>query len=143
MSDAATAADVVVMVAAVADYRAARVSEHKLRKEDGPLETIELVPNDDILAGLAAARRDGQTVVGFAAETADSDLLERARRKRDRKGVDLLVVNEVGWDAGFGAGENAVAVIGDGGAVVAETSGPKDAVARAIWDAIVALRAAS
>ncbi|MCZ4067966.1 bifunctional phosphopantothenoylcysteine decarboxylase/phosphopantothenate--cysteine ligase CoaBC [Microbacterium sp. H37-C3] len=143
MSDAAAAAEIVIMVAAVADYRAARVSEHKLRKEDGPLETIELVPNDDILAGLAAARRDGQTVVGFAAETADSDLLERARRKRDRKGVDLLVVNEVGWDAGFGAGENAVAVIGDGGAVVAETSGPKDAVARAIWDAIVALRAAS
>ncbi|MFB8893703.1 bifunctional phosphopantothenoylcysteine decarboxylase/phosphopantothenate--cysteine ligase CoaBC [Microbacterium plantarum] len=143
MSDAATAADVVVMVAAVADYRAARVSEHKLRKEDGPLETIELVPNDDILAGLAAARRDGQTVVGFAAETRDDDLLVRARRKRDRKGVDLLVVNEVGWDAGFGAGENAVAVIGDGGAVVAEASGPKDAVARTIWDAIVALRAAS
>jgi phosphopantothenoylcysteine decarboxylase / phosphopantothenate---cysteine ligase len=143
MSDAAAAAEVVIMVAAVADYRAARVSDHKLRKEDGPLETIELVPNDDILAGLAAARRDGQTVVGFAAETADSDLLVRARRKRDRKGVDLLVVNEVGWDAGFGAGENAVAVIGDGGAVVAEASGPKDAVARAIWDAIVALRAAS
>ena len=143
MSDAAAAAEIVIMVAAVADYRAARVSEHKLRKEDGPLETIELVPNDDILAGLAAARRDGQTVVGFAAETADSDLLERARRKRERKGVDLLVVNEVGWDAGFGAGENAVAVIGDGGTVVAEASGPKDAVARAIWDAIVALRAAS
>ncbi|MDQ1215598.1 bifunctional phosphopantothenoylcysteine decarboxylase/phosphopantothenate--cysteine ligase CoaBC [Microbacterium arborescens] len=141
MSDAAAAAEVVIMVAAVADYRAARVSEHKLRKEDGPLETIELVPNDDILAGLAAARRDGQTVVGFAAETADDDLLERARRKRARKGVDLLVVNEVGWDAGFGAGENAVAVIGEGGTVVAEAAGAKSAVARVVWDAIVATRA--
>ncbi|MGZ0069324.1 bifunctional phosphopantothenoylcysteine decarboxylase/phosphopantothenate--cysteine ligase CoaBC [Microbacterium arborescens] len=141
MSDAAAAAEVVIMVAAVADYRAARVSEHKLRKEDGPLETIELVPNDDILAGLAAARRDGQTVVGFAAETADDDLLERARRKRERKGVDLLVVNEVGWDAGFGAGENAVAVIGEGGMVVAEAAGAKSAVARVVWDAIVATRA--
>lgn len=141
MSDAAAAAEVVIMVAAVADYRAARVSEHKLRKEDGPLETIELVPNDDILAGLAAARRDGQTVVGFAAETADDDLLERARRKRERKGVDLLVVNEVGWDAGFGAGENAVAVIGEGGTIVAEAAGAKSAVARVVWDAIVATRA--
>lgn len=142
MSDAAAAAEVVIMVAAVADYRAARVSEHKLRKEDGPLETIELVPNDDILAGLAAARRDGQTVVGFAAETADDDLLGRARRKRERKGVDLLVVNEVGWDAGFGSGENAVAVIGEGGTVVAEAAGAKSAVARAVWDAIVATRSA-
>ncbi|OYC97266.1 bifunctional phosphopantothenoylcysteine decarboxylase/phosphopantothenate--cysteine ligase CoaBC [Microbacterium sp. Yaish 1] len=141
MSDAAAAAEVVIMVAAVADYRAARVSHHKLRKEDGPLETIELVPNDDILARLAAARRDGQTVVGFAAETADDDLLERARRKRERKGVDLLVVNEVGWDAGFGAGENAVAVIGEGGTVVAEAAGAKSAVARVVWDAIVATRA--
>jgi phosphopantothenoylcysteine decarboxylase/phosphopantothenate--cysteine ligase len=142
MTDAAATADVVIMVAAVADYRAARVSEHKLRKEDGPLATIDLVPNDDILAGLAASRRGGQVIVGFAAETADEDLLARARRKRERKGVDLLVVNEVGWDAGFGAGENTVAVIGDGGAVVAEASGPKSTVARAVWDAIVAARAA-
>ena len=142
MTDAAASADVVVMVAAVADYRAASVSDRKLRKEDGPLETIALVPNDDILAGLAAARRDGQTVVGFAAETADDDILERARRKRERKGVDLLVVNEVGWDTGFGSGDNAVSVIGTGGAVLAEAAGSKTAVATAIWDAIVAERAA-
>ncbi|MEH3088683.1 MAG: bifunctional phosphopantothenoylcysteine decarboxylase/phosphopantothenate--cysteine ligase CoaBC [Microbacterium arborescens] len=142
MTDAAASADVVIMVAAVADYRAASVSDRKLRKEDGPLETIALVPNDDILAGLAAARRDGQTVVGFAAETADDDILDRARRKRERKGVDLLVVNEVGWDTGFGSGDNSVAVIGTGGAVLAEAAGSKAAVATAIWDAIVAERAA-
>ncbi|SDQ84145.1 bifunctional phosphopantothenoylcysteine decarboxylase/phosphopantothenate--cysteine ligase CoaBC [Microbacterium sp. cf332] len=141
MTDAAASADVVVMVAAVADYRAADVSDSKLRKEDGPLTSIELVPNDDILAGLAAGRRDGQTVVGFAAETADGDLLERARRKRERKGVDLLVVNEVGWDSGFGSGENTVAVVGDDGAVVAEASGSKTAVAAVVWDAITAARA--
>lgn len=140
MGRAAASADVVVMVAAVADYRAASVSERKLRKEDGPLESIALVPNDDILAGLAAARRPGQTVVGFAAETADDDLLERARRKRERKGVDLLVVNEVGWDTGFGAGGNTVAVIGAEGAVVAEATGSKAAVAGAVWDAIAAAR---
>ncbi len=141
MTDAAADADVVVMVAAVADYRAATVSDSKLRKEDGPLEAIALVPNDDILAGLAARRAPRQTVVGFAAETADDDLLERARRKRDRKGVDLLVVNEVGWTTGFGAADNAVAVIGASGAVVAEASGTKAAVAAEVWDAIVAARA--
>ncbi|MDD7929209.1 bifunctional phosphopantothenoylcysteine decarboxylase/phosphopantothenate--cysteine ligase CoaBC [Microbacterium thalli] len=140
MGTAAASADVVVMVAAVADYRAASVSESKLRKEDGPLDSIALVPNDDILAGLAAARRPGQTVVGFAAETADDDLLERARRKRERKGADLLVVNEVGWDTGFGAGGNTIAVIGADGAVVAEATGSKAVVARAVWDAITAVR---
>ncbi|MDN8549195.1 bifunctional phosphopantothenoylcysteine decarboxylase/phosphopantothenate--cysteine ligase CoaBC [Microbacterium sp. NM3R9] len=140
MGTAAASADVVVMVAAVADYRAASVSESKLRKEDGPLDSIALVPNDDILAGLAAARRPGQTVVGFAAETADDDLLERARRKRERKGADLLVVNEVGWDTGFGAGGNTIAVIGADGAVVAEATGSKAVAARAVWDAITAVR---
>ncbi|QLD11037.1 bifunctional phosphopantothenoylcysteine decarboxylase/phosphopantothenate--cysteine ligase CoaBC [Microbacterium oleivorans] len=140
MTDAAADADVVVMVAAVADYRPAAVSDRKLRKEDGPLASIALVPNDDILAGLAARRREGQTIVGFAAETADDDVIERARRKRERKGVDLLVVNEVGWDSGFGPGENTVAVIGAAGSVVAEAAGSKAAVAGAVWDAIAAAR---
>ncbi|KAA9085257.1 bifunctional phosphopantothenoylcysteine decarboxylase/phosphopantothenate--cysteine ligase CoaBC [Microbacterium radiodurans] len=142
MTDAAGDADVVMMVAAVADYRPAEVSDRKLRKEDGPLASITLVPNDDILAGLAAARRDGQTVVGFAAETVDgpAEMLERARRKRERKGVDLLVVNEVGWSTGFGAGENAVAVIGADGEVVVEASGSKAVVADAVWDAIASAR---
>jgi len=153
MTDAAARAAVVVMVAAVADYRPAAVSESKLRKEDGPLASIALVPNDDILAGLAAQRREGQTIVGFAAETADrpasgphadadgrAEILERARRKRERKGADLLVVNEVGWNTGFGAGDNTVAIIGDGGAVVAEASGSKAVVAGAVWDAVAAAR---
>ncbi len=141
MTDAAAAAEVVVMVAAVADYRPAQVSEHKLRKEDGPLASIALIPNDDILAGLAAARRPGQTIVGFAAETADDDLIGRARRKRERKGVDLLVVNEVGWSTGFGSRANTVTVVGSGGAVLAEASGSKAVVSAAVWDAIVAARA--
>jgi phosphopantothenoylcysteine decarboxylase/phosphopantothenate--cysteine ligase len=138
MRRASEDAAVIVMAAAVADYRPADVSEHKLSKESGPLESIELVQNEDIVAHLAARRQPGQVIVAFAAETPDAgeDLLERARRKRERKGVDLLVVNEVGWDRGFESGENAVHVIGEGGVVLARASGSKRAVADDIWDVI-------
>ncbi len=139
----AAEAAVVIMAAAVADYRPARTADRKLTKEAGPLLSIELVQNDDIVAGLAAERRPDQTIVAFAAETPsdEADLLERARRKRERKGVDLLVVNEVGWDRGFEVNDNAAQVIGEGGQVVARASGSKRVVADAVWDAIVSLRA--
>ena len=141
MTDAAATADVVVMVAAVADYRAAEVAAHKLRKEDGPLQ-LDLVENPDILAGLVAARRPAQIIVGFAAETAsdDAELLERGRRKRARKGVDLLAVNRVSWDEGFEAAENRVLLLDARGEVVADAAGTKRAVADAVWDAVAALR---
>lgn len=139
---AAVGADIVVMVAAVADYRVANVSDRKLSKEDGPLQTLSLVPNDDILAGLAAGREGGQTIVGFAAETPSDadDLLDRARRKRQRKGVDLLVVNEVGWSVGFESVSNRIVVIGSDDVTVAEASGTKREVADAVWDAVLAVR---
>jgi phosphopantothenoylcysteine decarboxylase/phosphopantothenate--cysteine ligase len=142
MREAAVGADAVVMVAAVADYRVAEVADRKLSKEDGPLQTLALVPNDDILAGLVSERAAGQTVVGFAAETPDdeADLLERGRRKRRRKGVDLLAVNEVGWNAGFESSDNRVIVLGADDEVVAEASGTKRAVADAVWDAVAKLR---
>jgi phosphopantothenoylcysteine decarboxylase/phosphopantothenate--cysteine ligase len=142
MREAAVGADAVVMVAAVADYRVAEVADRKLSKEDGPLQTLALVPNDDILAGLVSERAAGQTVVGFAAETPDdeADLLERGRRKRRRKGVDLLVVNEVGWNAGFESSDNRVIVLGADDEVAAEASGTKRAVADAVWDAVAKLR---
>jgi len=141
MTDAAAAADVVVMVAAVADFRVAEVSHEKIRKEDGAA-TLHLVENPDILAGLVEARRDGQTIVGFAAETArdDAELRERGIRKRARKGVDLLAVNRVDWDAGFEAADNAVLLIDRTDAVVAEAAGSKRAVADALWDAVRAVR---
>ncbi|MBY6062020.1 bifunctional phosphopantothenoylcysteine decarboxylase/phosphopantothenate--cysteine ligase CoaBC [Microbacterium esteraromaticum] len=131
-------AAVIVMAAAVADYRPVEVSVGKLAKESGGLERIELVETEDIVAGLAARRRPGQLVVAFAAETPrdDEELLARARRKRERKGVDLLVVNEVGWQRGFETAENVVHVIGDEGEVLATASGAKRVVADAIWDAI-------
>lgn len=141
MRDAAAASDVIVMAAAVADYRPASVSDAKLTKETGRLTSIELVENEDVLAGLAATRREGQTIVGFAAESPDADLLARTARKRERKGADLLVVNVVGWDQGFEAPDNAVQIIGAGGDVVATASGPKRHVADAVWNAVLTSRA--
>ena len=139
---AAVGADVVVMAAAVSDYRVAAVSDTKLAKETDDGLTLELVQNPDILAGLAAARPGGQTIVGFAAETEPDRerLLERGRRKRERKGADLLVVNEVGWSRGFEQSDNAVAIIGHGGHVVAERRGSKREIADALWDVVVTAR---
>ncbi|WP_214466077.1 bifunctional phosphopantothenoylcysteine decarboxylase/phosphopantothenate--cysteine ligase CoaBC [Microbacterium flavescens] len=140
VTDAAADADVIVMAAAVADYRVAEVSDAKLSKEsaDGPGITLRLIENDDILAGLVRARPDGQTVVGFAAETpGDGEtLLDRGRRKAARKGADLLAVNHVGWSRGFEADDNEVVVIDAAGAVVAEARGSKRQVADALWDAV-------
>jgi len=141
MRAAAADADVVVMVAAVADYRVAEVSHEKLRKEDGDgTATLSLVQNPDILADLVAARAPGQRIVGFAAETASSaaELVERGLRKRERKGVDLLAVNRVDWDRGFETSDNAVVIVAAEG-VVSEAAGTKRAVADALWDAVVAL----
>ncbi|WP_429459437.1 bifunctional phosphopantothenoylcysteine decarboxylase/phosphopantothenate--cysteine ligase CoaBC [Microbacterium sp. ZKA21] len=143
MKDAAASADVVIMAAAVADYRPAHPAEHKLTKEDALLTRIDLVENEDVVAALAASRPAGQTVVAFAAETlTDPDERRaRARRKRERKGADLLVVNLADAEHGFEKAENAVEIIGEGGAVVGEASGTKREVAAAIWDRLLAARA--
>jgi phosphopantothenoylcysteine decarboxylase/phosphopantothenate--cysteine ligase len=140
----AGAADVVVMAAAVADYRVAEVSPLKRSKDSAPAGgiTLDLIENADILAGLVRRRREGQTIVGFAAETpGDGEtLLDRGRRKAARKGTDLLAVNEVGWAKGFESADNAVTVIDVDGGVVAARRGSKQDVAAALWDAVVALR---
>lgn len=142
VTDAASGADVVVMAAAVADYRPAETAEAKLTKEvEGSRLTLELVENPDIVAGLAAGRTAGQTIVAFAAETSTGEeLLARARRKRERKDVDLLVVNEVGWTRGFESADNEVTVIDRSGEVAVRSSGSKREVADAVWDAVVAAR---
>lgn len=143
MEQLAAGSDVIVMVAAVADYRPASRAEGKLSKTGDEGLTLELVQNPDILAGLVKARRDGQTMVGFAAETAagEEELLDKGRRKRQRKGVDLLAVNEVGWDKGFESGENSLTVLDARDEIVARATGSKLDVAHALWDAVVAIRA--
>lgn len=141
--DAARSADVVVMAAAVADYRVADVAPRKLTKEGrGDGLTLQLVENEDILAGLVRDRRDGQTIVGFAAEMPGDDetLVDRGRRKAARKGTDLLVVNEVGWAKGFEQSGNEVVFIGRDGVVLGTSAGSKDDVAAAVWDAIRDMR---
>lgn len=141
MDRLAAEADVVVMSAAVADFRVAEVSQGKLTKEDGGIPSLSLVENADILKGLVERRRDGQTIVGFAAETGTGEeLLERGRRKRRRKGADLLAVNEVGWTKGFEAADNHLIVLDRTDEVVADAAGSKRAVADALLDAVVSYR---
>ncbi|MDF2573842.1 MAG: coaBC [Agromyces sp.] len=140
VTDAAQGADVVVMAAAVADYRPAGVSETKIKKDasDSGL-TLELVRNPDILAGLGHAPHDGTLLVGFAAETEPDDdrLLDLGRAKREAKGADLLVVNRVGWTQGFATDENRVVVLGRSGDVVTRAHGTKMSVADDILDVVV------
>jgi phosphopantothenoylcysteine decarboxylase/phosphopantothenate--cysteine ligase len=140
----AEVSDLIVMAAAVADYRPATVSESKIKKDDhGDDLTLQLVRNPDILAGLAANRRPGQLIVGFAAETAPDreSLLELGRTKAARKKADLLVVNAVGWAAGFGTDDNAILMLTPDGAIKAEASGSKREVADALINQVVELRA--
>lgn len=141
---AAAAAEVVVMAAAIADYRVSEVAGAKITKDstDRPGLTLELVETVDIVAGLAGGRREGQTIVGFAAETPrdGETLVDRARRKAARKGVDLLAANEVGWDRGFESAENTLVFVDRGGDVVGESTGTKRDVADALWDAVLAVR---
>lgn len=138
----AAQADVVIMAAAVADYRAADIADGKMRKEDsqdGTL-TLTLIENPDVLRGLVEARLPGQVIVGFAAETVqdDDELLERGRRKLARKGCDLLAVNAVGWGEGFESNENELLILGADGAVLNAARGSKTHTAHALLDAIKA-----
>lgn len=137
-----TGADVVVMAAAVADFRPAEVAADKIKKDaTGGAPTVELVRNPDILAGLVATRASGQILVGFAAETGDADgsVMEHGRRKLESKGCDLLVVNDVSGDRVFGQSSNEVAVLGRDGSATEVARATKDVVANVIWDRVSAL----
>ena len=132
VTDAAPAADIVIMAAAVSDYRPADVRDTKIKKEEtGDELTLTLVKNPDILAGLSRTARPGQVIVGFAAETTpgDAELLEVGRAKLARKGCDFLVVNRVGWDEGFASDTNTVVLLARGGDVALTASGDKLTVA--------------
>jgi phosphopantothenoylcysteine decarboxylase/phosphopantothenate--cysteine ligase len=138
---AAADSDVVIMSAAVADFRPAEVSDTKIKKRDDSADpVITLVRNPDILHELVELRNSGgpgerqQLIVGFAAETGDShgDVRAYAEAKLQRKGCDLLVVNHVGADKVFGQDTNSVAILARSGSEPQEASGTKADVAAAI-----------
>ena len=140
----ASGADVVVMAAAVADVRPARFATGKLKKDpttgriDG-LDSIELEPTVDILAGLGSARSAGQVLVGFAAET--SDLVVNAAAKLQRKGADLIVANDVSQPGvGFGHGTNAVTLVARDGQVREVALADKRLIAREVLNEVVRIR---
>jgi phosphopantothenoylcysteine decarboxylase/phosphopantothenate--cysteine ligase len=133
----AAAADLIVMAAAVADYRPAVVATTKLHKLDGVPE-IRLVPTLDILAELGRRRRPGQVLVGFAAET--DSLLERVAAKLEAKDVDLMVGNDVGAEGvGFACETNAVTIFHRGGARTEVPLQSKRGVAQAVLRAVLPL----
>jgi phosphopantothenoylcysteine decarboxylase / phosphopantothenate---cysteine ligase len=136
MTAEAPAADVIVMTAAVADYRPATRRESKIKKDGGPPPVIELTENPDILARLSVRRAAhgpaGQVIVGFAAET-DMDI-DAAQDKLARKGCDFLVVNQVGKGLGFGTGDNEAVVLAADGSRTPIPRQSKDALAGAVLD---------
>lgn len=139
---AAVDSDVVIMAAAVADFRPAEVSDTKIKKVDGEdAPVVRLVRNPDILHELVERRNaDGgqQLIVGFAAETGDAqgDVLEHATAKLKRKGCDLLVVNQVGIGRVFGQDENSVVILSGHGAEPESAAGSKADVAAAVIDRV-------
>ncbi|GAA3462478.1 bifunctional phosphopantothenoylcysteine decarboxylase/phosphopantothenate--cysteine ligase CoaBC [Saccharothrix longispora] len=138
MHAVAGTADVLVMAAAVADFRPAALVEHKIKKTDRDPDPVALTRNPDILAELVAARRPGQVVVGFAAETGDATtgVLEYGRAKLARKGCDWLVVNAVGDGRAFEVEDNAGWLLSADGAETPIPHGSKAQLASAVWDAI-------
>jgi len=152
VAKAAQECDVVVMAAAVADYRPAHYTDVKIKKVFAPdgndpddpdhrSPTIELVRNPDVLAGLVQSRGSATSpvIVGFAAETGDSEhtVLDLAQDKFARKGCDVLVVNEVGADMTFGQDTNTVHILRRGvESVIQLGPAPKEAVAATVWDVI-------
>ena len=129
-------ADAIVMAAAVADFRPATRSAAKIKKTDAAPAPIELAENPDIVRDLVAARRPGQLIVAFAAET--GDVLANGRAKLARKGCDLLVVNQVGNGLAFGTADNEATVLSADGTDVKLPRAAKDEIADAIWDEIAA-----
>jgi phosphopantothenoylcysteine decarboxylase/phosphopantothenate--cysteine ligase len=141
MERIAPVSDVVIMSAAVADFRPVRAAEGKIKKHHG-VPQIELEPTPDILAGLGARKPAGQVLVGFAAET--SDLAANATGKLERKHLDLIVANDVSAPAtGFQHDTNAVTLFARGEPPVILPLADKRAIAAGVLDRVVAIRSAA
>lgn len=144
----ADAADIVVMAAAVADFRPATAAPDKIKKSSSGVPVVELVANPDVLAELGRRRVAGvlptsTSLVGFAAETgdADGDPLTHARAKLVTKAVDLLVLNDVSSGGVFGQPDNSIQILVAGSAEVAGPfAGSKSEVSHAIWDRVLRVR---
>ncbi|MEQ1702189.1 MAG: bifunctional phosphopantothenoylcysteine decarboxylase/phosphopantothenate--cysteine ligase CoaBC, partial [Ilumatobacteraceae bacterium] len=135
----APTADIVVMAAAVADFRPVAAVDGKIKKDQG-VPTITLEPTPDILAGLGATKPVGQVLVGFAAET--SDLVDNASAKLRRKHLDLIVANDVSAPGvGFQHDTNAVTVLCADGTSTVVPLADKRAIAAAVLDTVVQIRA--
>jgi phosphopantothenoylcysteine decarboxylase/phosphopantothenate--cysteine ligase len=133
--------DVIVMAAAVADFRPVSSADRKLKKRDG-VPQITLEPTPDILAGLGANKQAGQILVGFAAET--DDLEANARRKLEAKQLDLIVANDVGAPhTGFQHDTNAVTMFAPNSAPLVVPLADKRTIAAAVFDRVVSIRASA
>ena len=131
--------DVLVMAAAVADFRPSTAHDEKLKKAGRDALELSLEPTTDVLAALSAERRAGQTLIGFAAEHGEGGV-ERAREKLECKGLDAVVVNDISRaDIGFDAEENEVTIVTETGERPLAKA-PKSAVARAIVDLVEEIR---
>ncbi len=138
LGELAPTADVVIMAAAVADFRPVAVAEGKWKKDQG-VPQIVLEPTPDILAGLGADKPAGQVLVGFAAET--SDLIANATGKLQRKSLDLIVANDVGAPGvGFQHDTNAVTLLRADGAVVTVGLTDKRSIAKVVLDTVNDIR---
>ena len=138
LEELAPTADVVVMAAAVADFRPIAPSDGKLKKDQG-VPRIVLEPTPDILAGLGAHKPAGQTLVGFAAET--DDLIENATSKLRRKRLDLVVANDVSAPGvGFQHDTNAVTLLRADGTHVAVSLADKRSIAKVVLDTVDEIR---
>jgi len=138
LAEVASTADVIVMAAAVADFRPVLAAHGKLKKDQGiPQLVLERTP--DILAELGATKPAGQTLVGFAAET--SDLLANAAGKLQRKHLDLIVANDVSAaGVGFQHDTNAVTLLTASGVTTTVPLADKRAIAKAVLDTVVEIR---
>lgn len=138
VQQAFTQADLVIMAAAVADYRPTKAADHKLKKTGDAGMTLELVQNPDILAGLGQTKTH-QFVAGFAAET--NDLMANATAKLARKHVDMLIANQVGEGVGFNTDDNAVVLLQPEAAPITLPQAPKLVLAQQILQHIQEVRA--
>jgi phosphopantothenoylcysteine decarboxylase/phosphopantothenate--cysteine ligase len=136
----AAAADVVVQAAAMSDFRPKAPADRKLKKDEGPPEIV-LEPTHDFSVDLGKAKHAGQVLVGFAAET--DDLLANATSKLQRKGLDLIVANDVGAPGvGFEHDTNEVVLLRADGSRTDIPLADKRTIARAVLDAVADIRRA-